>query len=680
MAESAHRFLQQLAKAYRIQTSYFNVHQKKQRVNDDALLQVLKALQAPLTGYQDLAACWQEVQHRRQQHIIEPVIIAWDGFLPALPLSFSSSELNHTWICTLCYENGAETSWPIDLKNLPTFGQAETSSIVCKALSVPAPLPSGYHQLRIENRQQILTTLIVSAPKQMFRHSEQNLSQRPMANAISKKIFGLFTPVYALHSQHSLGCGDLSDLQQFITWSAEQGSKMVATLPLHAAFLDQPCEFSPYSPISRLFWNELYLDIRLIPEFAGEDIPSELLALNKSNRVAYHDIMKLKKSILQRMQSKCFADPLRKKALYRFVTNHPEVKNYARFRALHETNQQPDESNPIFQYHLYVQWQIQQQLQLLRQHAQRMHTFLYLDMPLGVHRQGYDPWRYPDVFPKNISAGAPPDAVFTTGQNWGISPLNPHAIRTSHYHYFIQCLRTLMPQLDLLRIDHVMNFHRLFWIADGFDAKDGVYVRYHPQEFYAILSLESHRHGVEIVGENLGTVPNHINQLMRKHHLNSLHVLQYALAAKQQLDKIPRNSVAALNTHDMPTFAAFVQALDLKHHHPTRTAEINALRALLVAKGYLHIESEDVYTLFYAVMEYMASSQARYFLINIEDLWLETNPQNIPGLSGTESLNWQRKHRFSLEQLAKIVIIHHLLQKVRQIRDASKTSTTSINS
>src|SRR5947209_5350013 len=47
---------------------------------------------------------------------------------------------------------------------------------------------------------------------------------------------------------------------------AKLGGGMVATLPLLAAFLDEPFEPGPYSPASRLFWNEFYLDVLRIPE------------------------------------------------------------------------------------------------------------------------------------------------------------------------------------------------------------------------------------------------------------------------------------------------------------------------------------------------------------------------------------------------------------------------------
>ena len=54
-------------------------------------------------------------------------------------------------------------------------------------------------------------------------------------------------------------------------------------------------------------------------------------------------------------------------------------------------------------------------------------------------------------------------------------------------------MQQLMRHAGIVRIDHVMGLHRLFWIPQGREATEGTYVKYHAEEFYAILNLESHR-------------------------------------------------------------------------------------------------------------------------------------------------------------------------------------------
>jgi 4-alpha-glucanotransferase len=51
-----------------------------------------------------------------------------------------------------------------------------------------------------------------------------------------------------------------------------------------------------------------------------------------------------------------------------------------------------------------------------------------------------------------------------------------------------------------------------------------------------------------------------------------------------------------------------------------------------------------------AVLAWLKSSPSEIVLINLEDLWLETRPQNVPGTS-SERPNWRRKARFTLEQV-----------------------------
>src|SRR6185295_10052689 len=98
---------------------------------------------------------------------------------------------------------------------------------------------------------------------------------------------------YALHSNRSWGVGDLTDLSSFVDYASSQRANFVATLPILASFLENPCEPSPYSPVSRLFWNELYSDPTLAP--AGTR-PNSSSKINGKALVPYQEAMALKRT------------------------------------------------------------------------------------------------------------------------------------------------------------------------------------------------------------------------------------------------------------------------------------------------------------------------------------------------------------------------------------------------
>jgi 4-alpha-glucanotransferase len=68
-----------------------------------------------------------------------------------------------------------------------------------------------------------------------------------------------------------------------------------------------------------------------------------------------------------------------------------------------------------------------------------------------------------------------------------------------------------------------------------------------------------------------------------------------------------------------------------------------------------------------AVLEYLAASPARIVLVNLEDLWLETEPQNVPGTT-TERPNWRRRARFGLDDIRGDVHVNRVLQRIAQLR------------
>jgi 4-alpha-glucanotransferase len=371
-----------------------------------------------------------------------------------------------------------------------------------------------------------------------------------------------------------------------------------------------------------------------------------------------------------------------------------EAGEYARFMASTGGDER---------YHLYVQYRLAQQMREVSNAARRLGTGLYLDFPLGVHPRGYDATRYAHVFAKNVSVGAPPDLFFTKGQNWGFPPFDPDAMRDDRYDYFRRAIRHHVRHAGILRIDHVMGLHRLFWIPNGLEARDGVYVRYNADELYAIIALESRRHGCTVVGEDLGTVPPEVPRMMKRHGLRQMYVVQYEAKPDAPLPPPPRESVASVNTHDMPTFAGWWNGKDIedriamdllddvgarrereardkmkrllihggppasppagstasRRREPQRrdAAAPAAETAAVHQSGFI----PDARNALDEVLLFLASSDAEIVLINIEDLWGELEPQNVPGVPDR---SWRHKLRLGLEDAMADGSIRRVLTNV----------------
>ena len=50
------------------------------------------------------------------------------------------------------------------------------------------------------------------------------------------------------------------------------------------------------------------------------------------------------------------------------------------------------------------------------------------------------------------------------------------------------------------------------------------------------------------------------------------------------------------------------------------------------------------------MLAWLKAGESEIVLVNLEDLWLEKRPQNVPGTS-SERPNWRRKAKFTLEQI-----------------------------
>jgi 4-alpha-glucanotransferase len=682
-----------LARMYGIQTSYHDALGRYVEASPDSLFGTLRALQVPVEGFGDIPEALAERRQEQARRLLEPVIVAWDGHAPNLELRPGAAGGSLAYHLDL--ESGERRAQVVDLASLPEVWPAEEGGRPGRQLTLSEPLPPGYHHLTVEVAGQSAQSLILSAPTRSFTGD-------------GKPLWGVFLPLYALRTARSWGAGDFSDLETLAEWTAGLGGGMVATLPLLASFLDEPFEPSPYAPASRLFWNELYVDPRRLPEMEdcaaarrlveSPEFQREVEVLRAAPRVDYPRLMTLKRRVLEELAHRFFSRPgAREEEFAQFVAGKPNLDTYAAFRAVGDrrgeswqqwperlregTLAAADFDDEDHRYYLWTQWAAEQQMSAMAHEARQRGPGLYLDLPLGVHGSAFDVWLERDVFAQEASAGAPPDSLFTKGQNWGFPPLQPERLRERGYDHLIDCLRHHLQHAGLLRIDHVMQLHRLFWIPRGMETAAGVYVTYPAEELYAVLSLESHRHQAMIVGENLGTVTSEVYEAMDRHDVHGMYVVQYELQpGSQGLREPPAKTAASLNTHDMPTFAAFLQAKDVDELQSLGFLSPEQAQAERERRAQIGRTLEEALppeqrgrgaatqeAILRQRLEHLAASPARMMLINLEDLWHETEPQNVPG-THMERPNWQRKARLSFEEFSTRADVVEPLKRVDELR------------
>src|SRR6185312_14380474 len=164
-------------------------------------------------------------------------------------------------------------------------------------ISLP-DLPAGYHRLR----------LTMSAGGQEWTN-EQTLIVVPSRCASPDDLlgaddaFGLIANLYSVRSDRNWGVGDFTDLAHVGEWAAGRGADFVGVNPLHA-LVDRDGDISPYSPVSRLFRNPIYIDVERVPELdaapavrerlASPELREQLAALRASPDVRYDAVMAAK--------------------------------------------------------------------------------------------------------------------------------------------------------------------------------------------------------------------------------------------------------------------------------------------------------------------------------------------------------------------------------------------------
>jgi 4-alpha-glucanotransferase len=620
--------LEELAALFGVETSYEGQTGEPHEASPEAVTAALEALGVPVT---DPRGAVRAERLRRHLQVVEPVVA-----LPALGAQQAAVSLPravHPRDCWLTVET--EGGVPRRSRLMPAIDRPLGSvnleghpvdRFEARLGSAADALPPGYHRLRVEGPGIEAAALVVVAPR----------------CPVPRRGWGAFLPLYAARSKDDWGVGNYTGLRRFGEWVTQLGGELVGTLPLYPALLDSPVgapdEISPYLPATRLGWNELYVDPAALPELEASAearavlesaaFQTDLAAVRRGALVDYEASMALVRRVLDPMSRVAFEKPApRRDALEAFARSRPDMVAYARFRAGETLDPAaaggaiPD--SPAARAHLYAQWAAHEQLATSGDN-------LFLDLPVGVNPRGFDPLWEPDLFVHGVEGGAPPDAFFSRGQRWGFQPFHPERLRAQEYRHLIAVLRHAMARARALRLDHVMGLWRLYWVPQGGDATDGVYVRYPQRELRAVVALEAQRSGTAVVGEDLGTVPDGVRRGMTQDRMLRSWVLQFELAPGRPLPDPPELSVASIGTHDLPRFVAFWESPELAPWR--RSLGGDARRALR------------------SCLDHMAAGPARLVLVDVEDLWLERWPHNRPG-TGAGAGNWRHRSARTLEDV-----------------------------
>jgi 4-alpha-glucanotransferase len=589
-------------------------------------------------------------------------------------------------------------------------------------ITLPA-LPLGYHRLRLltrrgDGREQNAEQWLIVVPPHCVTVP---------AGGAGRRVFGLLTNLYTVRSAQNWGVGDCSDLRRLVRWAGVIGAAFVGVNPLHA-LANRGDHISPYSPLTRLFRNPLYLDATAAPEWRALSVDQRtrfggaaaLARWRRADRLDYAAVAAHKQAAIGALHRVFVRDhaareTARGRAYRAYVAAQGEpLAVFATFLALAEhfassgavswrdwPRAYRDPASAAVRAfaaahpaavdrHRYVQFELDRQLATVADEARdrALPIGIYQDLALGSSRDGSDVWAYRDVFLERASIGAPPDDYSRSGQNWQLPPLDPRALRASGYAYWVRLLRSALRHAGALRIDHVMGLFRQYWIPAGAEATDGAYVRFPSADLLGILALESHRAGAIIIGEDLGTVPRGLPRTLRQWGILSTRVLYFERTRRggfRPARTYPRQALVGANTHDLIPLAGYWSGRDialraemgLLSDPAAAQAERARDRAALVRRlrrdrflpaGGGH---PDELSMRAAVHAFLATTPSALLGISLDDCSGEELPVNQPGAPLDVYPSWSRRMQMSVERLTTDRGVARTLAGVRRRRALS---------
>ncbi|OIQ92399.1 4-alpha-glucanotransferase [mine drainage metagenome] len=709
MSAPAQDLLDQLAAKAGIEEGWWDFFGHYRPVPPDTKRAFLEAMGFAVGNAAELADSLYDLEMRPWRRWLEPCRV-WPESkgAPVLELAIPEGLEHQTFAWRLDEDWGAVHHGTLKPFDLPMTAEREVDGVWSRRhdFRLPgSPMP-GLHRLTLtapDGRRQS-ATLIVTPAKAWLP---------PALAGDEGRAWGIATQLYALRGPDNWGLGDFSDLAGLGRQAAALGAAAVGINPLHALFPQCPDRFSPYSPSARAFLNIAYIDVEAVPDFAeslaarrlfaSPGFQARIAAAQNARLVEYDSVLPLKLSALELCWTAFQAGHLgsgdaRDAAFAAFRRAGGEGgERFARFQALQEhflrqdaalgywrhwpePYRHPDspavaafaaEKAERVGFYWYLQWLADDQLAQAQAacRAAGMAVGLYRDLGVGIGDDGAEAWGNQDLLCLGVSVGAPPDPLNLAGQDWGLVPFNPLALKEAAYAPLLAVLEANMAHAGAMRLDHAMCLRRLYWVPRGAKADQGAYVRMPAEDLFGLVALVSQRRRCLVIGEDLGTVPDGFREAMAAHGLLGYRLMVFektADGAYKAPGDLAREALLAVGTHDLPSLAGWWAGIDLDAREQLalypdpamsqgerrgREADRAALRAALVAAGLLAdtfpqgaaLSEAQARVLAAALYAYLRRAPARLLMAQMEDVLGVSLQMNLPGTT-TQHPNWRRRY------------------------------------
>ncbi|MGN6322484.1 MAG: 4-alpha-glucanotransferase [Dyella sp.] len=556
--------LEMLARAAGLSVQWTDASGQPRTVSDDALQGLLAALQLPAQDESSRRASLQRIEER---HRALPVLLSVDaGDAFDMPPA-----LLHGEQLAMIDEEGRP-------HQLAPLG----------AGCYRAPSQYGYYQLDAGNHSLMLAV----APPRCFGVGDALGTDKHRA-------WGLAAQVYSLRHANDGGLGDSRAVAELAETIGRAGGDAIALSPLHA-MSPVAGHYSPYSPSHRGFLNWVHADPAQVLGAAALNAALQASGLASTWHLAQQGKLvdwpvayALRRNVFRVLHEQfAHAPPTLRDDLQRFTAEGGDaLKRHAWLAARQSQAMLAGESSawqawqddwrseasaaafaqqhvPEVDLEIFLQWLAARCWESTQRRAldADQHIGLICDLAVGFEAGGGEAWTWREHVLQGLELGAPPDAFNPDGQRWGITSYAPSDLKASGFRPFIELLRANMQRGGGLRIDHIIGFQHIWVLPQGGPSTEGGYLRQPLQDLLRLTALESWRQRCIVIGEDLGTVPVGLRDLLAARGVLGIDVLLFTRDEQGEFlapESWRKNAVATTTTHDLPPLAGWREGVDI---------------------------------------------------------------------------------------------------------------------